>query len=67
VLFRSLPQLLAKILEGRPGQSVNELTEAALAAGYKTKSKAFKAIIRQTLYQDKGFKRVGRGRFAVKG
>jgi hypothetical protein len=62
-----LAQLLGKILEGKPGQSVNQLMEAALAAGYKTKSKAFKAIIRQTLYHDKRFRRVGKGRLALKG
>jgi hypothetical protein len=63
----SLPQLLRKILEGKPEMSVNELTAAAVAAGYKSNSKAFKAVVRQTLYQDKRFERVGRGRFAGKG
>ena len=63
----SLPQLLGKILEGKPGQSVNELTEAALAAGYRSKAKSFKAVVRQTLYHDNRFGRVARGRFAVKG
>ena len=63
----SLPQLLGKILEAKPGQSVNELTEAALAAGYRSKSKSFKSVVRQTLYHDKRFKRVARGRFALKG
>ena len=62
-----LPQLLGKILEGKPGQSVNELTEAALAAGYRSKAKSFKSIVRQTLYHGKRFKRVARGRFALKG
>jgi len=63
----SLPQLLGKILEGKPGQSVNQLTEAALAAGYRSKSRSFKAVVRQNLYHDKGFRRVGKGRFALKG
>jgi hypothetical protein len=62
-----LPQLPGKILEGKPGQSVNELTEAALAAGYGSKAKSFKSIVRQTLYHDKRFRRVGRGKFALKG
>ncbi len=63
----ALPQLLSKLLMARSGQSVNELTEAALAAGYKSSAKSFKSIVRQTLYHDPRFKRVGRGRFAVKG
>ena len=63
----SLPQLLGKILEGKPGQSVNQLTEAALAAGYRSKSRSFKAVVRQNLYHDKRFRRVGKGRFALKG
>jgi hypothetical protein len=62
-----LTQLLGKILEGKPGQSVNELTEAALSAGYKSKSKDFKALVTQALYHDKRFKRVARGKFALKG
>ena len=63
----SLPQLLGKILEAKPGQSVNELTEAALAAGYRSKAKSFKTVVRQNLYHDKRFRRVGKGRFALKG
>jgi hypothetical protein len=62
-----LAQLLAKILGDKPGQSVKELTQAALSAGYKSKSKDFKALVTQALYHDDRFKRVGRGRFAVKG
>jgi hypothetical protein len=62
-----LAQLLGKILEAKPGQSVNELTEAAVAAGYRSKAKSFKSIVRQTLYHDKRSKRVARGRFALKG
>jgi len=63
----SLPRLLNQLLEAKSGQSVEELTRAALIAGYRSKSKSFKAIVRQTLYHDQRFKRVGRGRFAVKG
>jgi hypothetical protein len=46
---------------------VRELAQAALSAGYKSKSKSFKSIVRQTLYHDKRFKRVARGKFALKG
>jgi hypothetical protein len=63
----SLPQVLTTILKAKPGQSVAELTQAVLAAGYKSTSKDFKAIVPQTLYRDERFKRVGRGKFAVKG
>ena len=63
----SLPQLLGNILKAKPGQSVDELTEAALAAGYRSKAKSFKSIVRQTLYHDKRFKRVARGKFALNG
>lgn len=64
----ALPQLLIEILKAKPGQSVKELAKEALDGGYKTKSKKFESIVRQTLYHDKKrFKTVGRGRFAVKG
>ena len=63
----SLPQVLTTILKAKPGQSVAELTQAVLAAGYKSTSKDFKAIVTQTLYRDERFKRVASGRFAVKG
>jgi hypothetical protein len=63
----SLPRLLSQLLEAKPGQSVDELMRAALIAGYKSKSKSFKAIVRQTLYHDQRFKRVGKGKFALKG
>ena len=62
-----LAQLLADLLEAKPGQSVKELTKGALSAGYKSKSKDFKALVTQALYHDKRFRRVGRGRFALKG
>jgi chorismate mutase len=62
-----LAQLLADLLKAKPGQSVNELTKAALAAGYKSAAKSFTSIVRQTLYHDKRFKRVARGKFALKG
>jgi hypothetical protein len=59
--------LLADLPKGERGESANQLTEAALSAGYKSKSKDFKAIVQQTLYHDKRFKRVARGKFALKG
>ena len=63
----SLAKLLGKLLADRPGQSVNELAEAALAAGHGTKSKSFKTVVRKTLYRDRRFKTVGIGKFAAKG
>jgi hypothetical protein len=62
----SLPELLAGLLKAKPGQSVNQLADAALSAGYKSKAKSFKSIVRQTLYHDKRFKRVARGKFGLK-
>ena len=41
--------------------------EGVLAAGYKTKAKAFRQVVNKTLLQDKRFKNVGRGEFALKG
>ena len=64
---KTLKSVLVEILQEKPGMSVAEIAEAALAAGYKSKSKVFKTLVKQALYHDKTFRRVGKGRFAMRG
>jgi hypothetical protein len=47
--------------------TVAEAADAVQAAGYKSKSKAFKKVVGITLSTDKRFRRVRRGVYAVKG
>jgi hypothetical protein len=46
---------------------VGQAMEGVLAAGYKTKAKAFRQVVNKTLLQNKRFKNVGTGEFALKG
>jgi branched-chain amino acid transport system ATP-binding protein len=55
------------VLKGRRSMSVAEIVDAVLAAGYQSKAKTFRLIVNQMLSKDKAFKRVGRGRYALKG
>jgi hypothetical protein len=62
-----LADALAQFAKGKAKVSVGQAMEGVLAAGYKTKSKAFRQVVNKTLLQDKRFKNVGRGEFALKG
>ena len=61
-----LADALAQFAKGKAKVSVGQAMEGVLAAGYKTKSKAFRQVVNKTLLQDKRFKNVGRGEFALK-
>jgi len=63
----SLASKLAEVLQGKGQMSIAEAMEAVLAAGYKTKSKNFSTIVGMTLSQDKRFKRVRKGQYALRG
>ena len=62
-----LADALAQFAKGKAKVSVGQAMEGVLAADYKTKSKAFRQVVNKTLLQDKRFKNVGRGEFALKG
>ena len=63
----SLREVMIGVLKGRGAMSVADILNGALAAGYKTKSKTFRLIVNQMLSKDTNFKRVSRGRYALKG
>ncbi len=63
----SLADALAQFAKGKAKVSVGQAMEGVLAAGYKSKSKEFRKIVNKTLLEDKRFKNVGRGEFALKG
>ena len=63
---RKLADALADMLRERD-MSVTEVSTAVQEAGYKTTSPNFRTIVNQTLLKDPRFKRVGRGRYTVKG
>ena len=63
----SLADALAQFAKGKAKVSVGQAMEGVLATGYKTKAKAFRQVVNKTLLQDKRFKNVGRGEFALKG
>ncbi len=63
----SLADALLQFLKGKAKVTVGEAMEGVLSAGYKTKSKAFRNGVNKTLLEDKRFKSVGRGEFALKG
>ena len=62
----SLSNTLAEALKAKSKLTVAEVAEAALAAGYKSKSKDFRNIVSMTLSKDKRFRRVRRGVYALK-
>jgi hypothetical protein len=61
-----LADALAQFTKGKARVSIGDAMEGVLSAGYKTKSKAFRQVVNKTLLQDKRFKSVGRGEFALK-
>ena len=63
----SLSSTLAEALRAKGKCTVAEAVEAALAAGYKSKSKDFANIVSMALSKDKRFKRVRRGVYALRG
>ncbi len=62
----NLADLLSQFLKGKAKVTIGEAMEGVLSAGYKTKSRAFRNVVNNTLLQDKRFKSVGRGEFALK-
>ena len=63
----SLSSKLVEVFQGKKKQSLAEAIQAVLAAGYRTKSKNFATIVGNTLAQDKRFRRVRKGIYALKG
>ena len=63
----SLSSRLAEVLKAKGKCTVAEAAEAALAAGYKSKSKDFANIVSMALSKDKRFRRVRRGVYALRG
>ena len=63
----SLSSTLVEALRSKGKWAVAEAAEAAIAAGYKSKSKDFVNIVSMTLSKDKRFRRVRRGVYALKG
>jgi hypothetical protein len=63
----SLISALMDALGANGKLTVAEAADAVQAAGYKSKSKAFKKVVGITLSTDKRFRRVRRGVYAVKG
>ena len=63
---KTLVECLAEALAGKESLSVAEATEAVLALGYKSRAKDPRVVVRQALYSSDRFKRVARGRFALK-
>ena len=63
----SLSSALVESLGAKGKLTVAEAAEAAVAAGYKSKSKDFQNIVSMALSKDKRFRRVRRGVYALKG
>ncbi|MFP4141347.1 MAG: hypothetical protein ACLFVY_12365 [Phycisphaerae bacterium] len=61
-----LADVLVKALEGKGSVGIGEAMDLAKQAGYKSKSKQFRNIVNQTLSKDPRFKKVGRGKYALK-
>lgn len=64
---KSLKALLAKALSGEKAMSVGGAMKAVLHAGYQTTSGNFRQIVNQTLARSNEFKKVARGKYALKG
>lgn len=63
----SLADSLTEAFRGKDSLTVADAAEAVTAAGYKSTSGAFRALVNQTLSKNKRFKNVGRGKYALKG
>ena len=62
----SLAEALTVFAKGKAKVTVGEATDGVLAAGYKTKSASFRAVVNNMLLTDKRFRKVGRGVFTLK-
>lgn len=62
----SLADALAAFAAGKPKVNVAEAVQGVLDAGYKSKSKNFRAVVNRLLLINMRFKKVGRGEFALK-
>ena len=62
----SLSSILAEALKAKGKCAVAEAAEAALAAGYRSKSKDFANIVSMVLSKDKRFRRVRRGVYTLR-
>ena len=63
---QSLGEVVSKILSGGGAKRAAEIADAALAAGYKTKSSQFRNVVYQLLIKDKRFMSAGRGLYQLK-
>ena len=62
----NLKDTIAGVLTGdRKGKTKDEIVDAVLATGYKTKSDNFGTIVYQTLYKHDEFVRNEKGRYTV--
>jgi hypothetical protein len=61
-----LADVLAEALKGKEAVGISEAMELAKQSGYKSKSTQFRNIVNQTLSKDGRFKKVGRGKYALK-
>jgi len=62
-----LADTLAQVLKGKEAVSIDQAVDLVRKAGYKSKSKNLRGLIRQRLSGDDRFKSVGRGVYALKG
>jgi len=63
----TLREAVHKVLaKAEAAMNVKQIAEAALKAGYKTKSKNLATSVIPIVYKDPAIKKVGRGKFALK-
>jgi hypothetical protein len=62
----SLRDALAKAMQGKDSMTVAEAVRAVESAGYKSTSKAFRALVNQTLSREGQFESTGRGVYRLK-
>ena len=61
-----LADALAAFMKGKKQVKIGQAMAGVLSAGYKSTSKAFRAIVNKTLLTGKRFKSVARGVFVLK-
>ena len=62
----SLRDALAKAMKGQDGMTAGQAAHAVQAAGYKSTSKSFQALVSQTLSREGQFESTGRGVYRLK-
>lgn len=62
---QSLVTVLVALLAKKSPQTVEQLTNGAVQAGYQSKAKSFRLIVNQTLVNNKAFRKVKRATYAV--